>query len=346
MYKNSLGDQKTSELSRDWRLWVAENALRKCDKVSMAQTMIQAGVDESVAKAGIDAVMSDPIFEAALKHQQITFKYASVMENYHQLLLQNPDYDQIDRRKQLSKSEFLEKYYLGNKPVVITDFAKNWPALSRWTPRYFKETYGDVQVEAQIGRNKDPHYELNKANHRCYFTMSDFIDRVEALDNSNDIYLTANNDALRAKEFKSLFNDIGPLPDYMNPDMLENESSLWIGPGGTITPLHHDSVHLFHVQIMGRKRWRFIHPMQIPRMYNFNGYFSPIDIDAPDLARFPLFKDVKILDVTVGPGEAVFLPLAWWHHVVSLDICISVSLANIAYRNLFEYDNPSNTNWY
>lgn len=334
------------QLPANWRRWVAENGLRDCDPASMVNTMVEAGVDEQLAATGVEQVLNDPVFSAARLHQQLQKKYASIMLNHQKMLEQNPNFAEIERRDNLSKDEFFEKYYLGNRPVIVTDFTQGWPALSRWSPAYFKEKFGHVNVEVQMGREKKALYEENKHEHKRYLSMKNLVERIEALDSSNDIYMTANNDALKNFDLKDLFDDIGDVPVYLDESRLHLDTSLWFGPAGTVTPLHHDPVHLFHAQIVGRKRWRFIPAMQTPLLYNFNSVFSPIDIDNPDLDRYPLFKDATILDVTVQPGEAIFLPLAWWHHVVSLDTCISLSFGNIAYNNIYEYENPTIRHWY
>src|SRR5882724_3579232 len=53
---------------------------------------------------------------------------------------------QIDRRDKLSRKEFLHEYVLKNRPVVLKDAAKHWKAISKWTPVFFKEQYGDRKV--------------------------------------------------------------------------------------------------------------------------------------------------------------------------------------------------------
>ncbi len=116
-------------------------------------------------------------------------------------------------------------------------------------------------------------------------------------------------------------------------------------PAGAVTPLHHDSIMLCHTQIVGRKRWRFISPLQWPHLYNFSGVFSPIDIDQPDLGRYPAHANATVLEGVVEPGETVFLPLAWWHQVTSLDVSLSFSYSNIAVPNQYSYNDPSITNW-
>ena len=39
---------------------------------------------------------------------------------------------QVERRSNLSLQEFREKYEIPNKPVIITDIVKNWPAYKNW----------------------------------------------------------------------------------------------------------------------------------------------------------------------------------------------------------------------
>lgn len=331
-------------LSPEWRAWVAENAIRSCTPQSMQDTMTRAGMPASVAAAGIQAVLQDPIFQAAIKHQQITRKFVSVMLNHAALLQHDPAYDRIERRAGISRDELFERYCLGNRPVILTDLARDWPAMTRWTPQHLRQRFGDIEVEVQAGRSTDPHYEVNKAQHRRRMRFGEFMDRVTA-GPGNDLYLTANNEALRDSPLRALLNDIGTLPDYLVPERLDSSAFLWIGAQGTVTPLHHDTVHLLHLQVQGRKRWRFISPMETPLVYNVNGVFSPVDIDAPDLSRYPAFAQARVLDVVVEPGEAIFLPLAWWHHVVSLDTCISLSLSNLRLPNQFEYANPTLRDW-
>ena len=117
---------------------------------------------------------------------------------------------------------------------------------------------------------------------------------------TNDYYLTANNEVLRRPEFAPILADIGTLPDFCNPAELAQRASFWFGPAGTVTPLHHDTLMLCHTQIVGRKRWRFISPLQTPLLYNYFDVYSPIDIDKPDLNRYPLFSHAKVLEVKIG----------------------------------------------
>jgi hypothetical protein len=42
----------------------------------------------------------------------------------------------IDRRRGLSYKAFVSEYLMPQKPVIITDGVKEWPALNKWTPEF------------------------------------------------------------------------------------------------------------------------------------------------------------------------------------------------------------------
>jgi hypothetical protein len=311
----------------------------------MQLTMAANGLDPAECAAAISAMESDPAYLAALKHQQLQRKLESVLANLQRLWASDPAYGRVDKRSGVSRDEFIERYVRGCRPVVLTDLARDWPAMQRWSPHDLKQRFGHLEVEIQTGRDADPNYEQNKLSLRRTQRLGDFVDRVLAGGPTNDYYMTANNEALRRPEFAPLLADIGTLPDFCDAAQLPRLSSFWFGPAGTVTPLHHDTVMLLHTQIVGRKRWRFVSPLETPKLYNYNGVFSPVDVDKPDLARYPLFAQAQVLEVVVEPGETVFLPLAWWHQVTSLDVSLSFSFTNLALPNLFTYENPSIHNW-
>jgi hypothetical protein len=229
--------------------------------------------------------------------------------------------------------------------VVLTDVTRDWPAMRRGSPADLKQRFGHLDVEIQAERQADPKFEENKLAHRRTTRLATFVDQVLGGGATNDYYLTANNEALRRPEFAPLLADVGSLPAICDRTQLAARSSFWFGPAGTVTPLHHDTLMLFHTQVVGRKRWRFISPLEWARLYNHNNVFSPIDIDRPDLHRYPMFRDVTVLEVVVEPGDTVFLPLGWWHQVTALDVSLSFSYSNLDLPNEFAYANAEITNW-
>jgi hypothetical protein len=332
-------------LDAGWRQWIAENRLRDCTPQSMLVTMTNAGLDPRECQSAIALMEDDPTYRAARRMQQLHRKLESVVGNMQRLWESSPRYGTVEKRKTPSRDEFIERYVRGCRPVVFTDIADDWPAMKRWSPADLKKRFGHLDVEIQDGRSNDPKFEENKLEHKLTVRLGDFVDRVVNGGPTNDYYLTANNEVLRRPEFAPLLADIGRMPPACDRAQLSSRSSFWFGPGGTNTPLHHDTIMLFHTQVVGRKRWRFISPLDTPRLYNHNNVFSPIDLERPDLARYPRFEGVRVLEVVVEPGETVFLPLAWWHQVSSLDVSLSFSFTNLDVPNHFTYVNPEIRDW-
>lgn len=44
---------------------------------------------------------------------------------------------------------------------------------------------------------------------------------------------------------------------------------------------------------------------------------SPVDIQDPDLKRFPNFPKAHRLNCVLRPGDVLFMPAFWWHEVQS-----------------------------
>ena len=47
--------------------------------------------------------------------------------------------------------------------------------------------------------------------------------------------------------------------------------------------------------------------------------------DHVDYERYPEFRQVTVVDVVIGPGDLLFLPIGWWHHVRGLDVSITMT---------------------
>lgn len=44
-----------------------------------------------------------------------------------------------------------------------------------------------------------------------------------------------------------------------------------------------------------------------------------VDVEQPDLVRFPALARARGLEVTLEAGDTLWLPAYWWHHVRQLD---------------------------
>jgi len=162
-----------------------------------------------------------------------------------------------------------------------------------------------------------------------------FIDLIGG-NTGNDAYLTAYNSARNAQALSALHGDLGLLDKFLSHDVLEPHGMMWIGPAGTVTSLHHDLTDNFIAQIVGRKRLKLVPAADVGKLYNHQHVFSEIaDLEdqALDPTRFPLLANARIYDVTLSPGEIIFIPLAWWHQVKALDFSVTITYTNFLWPN-------------
>jgi ribosomal protein L16 Arg81 hydroxylase len=188
------------------------------------------------------------------------------------------------------------------------------------------------------GRVEDPDYELNIERHKHLVTMNTYVKMVQAQE-GNDFYLVANNHFFKTKQ--ELIADLRPFPAYLDSAKTSQEVFFWFGPAGTVTPLHHDEMNVFLAQIYGRKKIVLIPPLQISMLYNMTGVYSSVNYEKPDLQKFPLYDKIKRMEIILQAGEALFIPVGWWHYVKSIDISISVSFINFVFPNRYFWKNPS-----
>lgn len=332
------------ELSHTVKQWVAVQKLQNTPDVDIIQMLVNSGIDSNLAAAEVSAIASHPYFQMGRNFVQLLHKLESQLQIQRQLASLSAKFGTIDRKSSISREYFLENYYATNTPVIITNIMHNWQALRLWTPEYLKQNYGQVMVEIQADRQADPDYEINLNYHKKPILFGDYIEQVVRGGVSNDYYMVANNPNLEREEFQSLFEHIEIFPAYLNPAEKSGRSFFWFGPAGTITPLHHDPVNVMLAQVSGRKRVKMIAPNQTPLLYNYLGVFSKVDGENPDYEKYPLYQQAKIIEFILEPGEVLFIPVGWWHHVKALEISISVSFTNFVFPNSYEWKYP-HINW-
>ncbi len=102
---------------------------------------------------------------------------------------------------------------------------------------------------------------------------------------------------------------------------------LWLGNAIT-TPTHLDEWNNIGCVVSGRRRFTLFPPEQVANLYIGPLDYAPtgapmslVKLEAPDFARFPRFHTALAAAVTaeLGPGDALFIPALWWHHVQSLE---------------------------
>ena len=241
----------------------------------------------------------------------------------------------IERRSGLSSEDFLERYYATSRPVILTGEMDDWPAVKTWTPERLEELVGDRDVEFQVGRSANPRFEIDKERHRRIAPFPEFMRQILQTGAGNDVYMTAFNSAPNQEALKVLQDDMRPLDKYLEPEG-HKAGMLWIGPAGTVTSLHHDLTNNLIAQVRGRKRFQLLPSADVGRIYNLEHVFSEIaDLNSPDLdlSKYSRLAGAHLYDITLDPGEMIFIPVGWWHQVTALDISVTSTFTNFIWPN-------------
>ncbi|MBL91145.1 MAG: hypothetical protein CMH56_04940 [Myxococcales bacterium] len=329
------------ELSPAWEAWVVDNLLDAVPLETLAATLQEQGVPQEVAQNEIMRIRNSAAFQRAMAFKKSSAQFQQITQLHRELRHNNRSEVGIPREKPMGGEVFFQNYYTQNQPVVLEGLAKDWPALSRWTPDYLTQLLGDEEVEVTADRESDPDYDANFKGHSVTMTMTDFLQRVQAVGTSNDIYMTANNRMMERPAFQRLIEDVCPPLEYVRDGHFAGGTSLWIGPQGTQTPLHHDNTNIIFCQLVGRKEFHLASPLEThmlkwaTRTFYNEASFNPMDLD-----RFPELAQVQIETLILEPGDALFIPVGWWHQVQSLDFSISLSFINLLRPNRFDGYHP------
>lgn len=322
----------------DKRALLAEGLALGEEDSALRARLVEAGVSAAAAKYEIDRIARDPMAAMLRRQAARMAKQGWLLANQQRLALEAEGGFALDTLDKPEPDPFYRQYYAANRPAKLTGLVDHWPALTRWSLDHFAAVAGDAIVEAQVERERDADYELAKDDHRRLVRFGELIDWLRKDEASNDIYLTAYNSGTNAAPLAPLWDDLGPIDllDARGP----RDGFFWLGPRGTLTPWHHDLTNNLLVQVMGRKRVRMAPPWAFARMRNSHHCFS--DWGNEPLPAGPGDADTPpILETVIGPGEAIFLPVGWWHQVEALDLSASMSFTSFRRANAHVEDYAS-----
>lgn len=249
------------------------------------------------------------------------------------------------------------------RPLVFTDLTTDWPAMESrpWASREYlmSQTFGGRRlVPVEIGRSYvDGGWGQELIPFRKF--LETYIDPpARANADASTVGYLAQHDLFQ--QLPQLRNGI-LVPDFCwasvpghptepaanKPTLEYPQLNAWFGPARTITPLHTDGYHNLLCQVVGAKYVR-LYPPTVDReiirprgeeMGVDMGNTSELDVGvlegwdepAPDLDRIELdamrddLQGVEYWECILEPGDALLIPIGWWHYVRSLSVSFSVS---------------------
>jgi hypothetical protein len=202
----------------------------------------------------------------------------------------------------------------GAEPVVITGLTDAWPALARWRDLdYLRARVGDEQHPVELYPGGDTACHASYVYRRM--RVRDFFDGMTPAPGRPAMYL------------------IIPLPRALHDDVSappflgDVRRAIWLFGDRTSSNLHfHPFQHSLACQVLGRKRFGLYPPEETAHLYPshwLSKWFEFTRVDrfpTVDLARWPRVAHAQGLEVTIGPGEALFIPRHWWHWASTDDV--------------------------
>ncbi len=219
-------------------------------------------------------------------------------------------------------------------PVVLRAIAARWPAvvashrgnaeLLAYLDGLATENPVDV-VAGAAGAGGRLHYDAQLRGFnflRTRMPLGRFLANLAALYADSDAPALAAQGVLASSAVPGFVHDnsFSWLPEPA-------AARLWIGNRVEVA-IHSDPADNFACVVAGRRRFTLFAPQQLPNLAM--GPFDPTpagtpismaDPLRPDFARYPRFETAldNAMTAELGPGDGIFIPYHWYHHVQSLD---------------------------
>jgi hypothetical protein len=219
------------------------------------------------------------------------------------------------------------------QPLILRGFAKQWPIViaGKESPQkaadYLRDFYSNIPVNVSYSEPE------NKGRVFYNSGMTGFnFDSVKV--NLNQVLdkLLAHLDDPNPPTVYVGSTEINKcLPGYYEHNNaslshLDPLTTIWIGNRSKIAA-HYDVPNNLACCVVGQRKFTLFPPEQVANLYVGPMGFAPggqdisvVDFDKPDLVKYPKFEQaLAVAQVAeLEPGDALFLPGMWWHHVQSL----------------------------
>ena len=242
----------------------------------------------------------------------------------------------IPERREVDPARFREEIASRYEPAVMRGVVKDWPAVAHG--RKSADAFCAYVAKFDSGKAVDVIRMPPSANGRIFY--NDALDGFNFTRDRGAISSAIRQVAREARFEKptGVAVQSAPIAECIPGFAAENVLSIldagvapriWFG-NGVVTPAHFDESHNVACVVAGRRRFTLLPPEQIANLYIGPLGFAPtgtpislVDFREPDFARFPRFREAleHAFVAELEPGDAIYIPALWWHHVESLEKC-------------------------
>lgn len=240
----------------------------------------------------------------------------------------------IEELRNPAAEQFHVEIVPAGRPVVLRGIVAHWPAVA--AARRSNAALGEYLARFDRGRPLGAMVGPPRIKGRLFYNddLSGFNFRRQSvkLQGAFEFLLRAEREAEPpsfAIQSAQVWNNLPGFEAENTMPLLgaEVEPRVWIG-NRVIVAAHHDPSENIACVVAGRRRFTLFPPEQIGNLYMgpmektpAGTTISMVDFDHPDPAAHPRFADAMAAALTVDlePGDALYIPYMWWHHVRSLD---------------------------
>ena len=240
---------------------------------------------------------------------------------------------QVPIRHGVDRATFDGEIRPAAQPVVLADLVAHWPIVQ--AARQSREALARVIRGYDVGRQphviEAPAEARGRIFYRDDFAAFNFTRQPAGLSATVDRLLQCADAPDAPALFLESMSATAYLPAFAaahRMPLLDErvEPRVWIGNAVKINT-HFDLVYNIACVAGGRRRFTLFPPEQLANLYLAPLDFTPsgapvslVQLTKPDHARFPRFAEAlrHAWQAELGPGDALFIPFGWWHHVESL----------------------------
>jgi hypothetical protein len=240
---------------------------------------------------------------------------------------------QILVRDGVDLKTFNEEIRPAAQPVIMKGLVRDWPVVraARESPRAFADYLRGfdrgrqvIVVERPAGSSGHLFYNPQMSGFnftRTPGTIGATLDRLLTMADATEAP-TVFLESLPTDDFLPDFAASHPMP-FVDPQF---GPRIWIG-NRTKVQTHFDLLYNIACVVSGRRRFTLFPPEQIANLYPGPIDFTPagtpismVQFVAPDMERFPRYAEAlrHAQTAELEPGDAIYIPYAWWHCVESL----------------------------
>ena len=217
----------------------------------------------------------------------------------------------VDRVENISREEFQSKYMIPQKPVIIHHLYGDDAKVYQWTFDYFANELGDLEVGVYDDESEERKDDRSYKSAGKKMKFREYLDIIQAGPTTKRLFLF--NVFKHKKELHNHFK----FPPIAN-NVLEFLPLAFFGGQGAITRIHRDMDNscVFLTELVGHKRIVLFAPECSKKIYQYPfSTHTSIDVNAPDYEKYPELANVQGYDCEIGPGDTIFMPAGWWHHI-------------------------------